>query len=51
MASDVVALLDFVGWTGKHEVNIVGISLGGMIAMSPLHAAIAYAVRVLTHLL
>lgn len=33
MASDVVALLDFVGWTGKHEVNIVGISLGGMIAM------------------
>jgi pimeloyl-ACP methyl ester carboxylesterase len=32
MAEDVVALLDYVGWTGEREVHVVGISLGGMIA-------------------
>ncbi|KAF8075949.1 alpha/beta-hydrolase [Lyophyllum atratum] len=32
MAEDVIALLDFLGWTAKRELHIVGISLGGMIA-------------------
>ncbi|EIW74221.1 alpha beta-hydrolase [Coniophora puteana RWD-64-598 SS2] len=31
MARDVVALLDFVGWTEERSVNVVGISMGGMI--------------------
>ena len=32
MAEDVVALLDFVGWTQKFQMHVVGVSLGGMIA-------------------
>jgi pimeloyl-ACP methyl ester carboxylesterase len=40
MAEDVICLLDNLGWTGERELNIVGISLGGMIAqgasVSPL---------------
>lgn len=32
MAEDAIALLDHLGWTGKRELHIVGISLGGMIA-------------------
>ena len=32
MAEDVVCLLDYLGWTGERELNIIGISLGGMIA-------------------
>ena len=32
MAEDVICLLDYLGWTGERELNIVGISLGGMIA-------------------
>jgi pimeloyl-ACP methyl ester carboxylesterase len=32
MAEDVICLLDNLGWTGERELNIVGISLGGMIA-------------------
>lgn len=32
MAKDVIEVLDEVGWTGEREVNLVGISLGGMIA-------------------
>ena len=32
MAQDVVALLDYVGWTTDRSVHVVGISLGGMIA-------------------
>jgi len=32
MAEDVICLLDQLGWTGKRELHIVGISLGGMIA-------------------
>ncbi|KDQ60610.1 hypothetical protein JAAARDRAFT_31569 [Jaapia argillacea MUCL 33604] len=32
MAQDVVVLLDFIGWTDKRAIHIVGISLGGMIA-------------------
>jgi pimeloyl-ACP methyl ester carboxylesterase len=32
MAEDVIELLDHLGWTRDRELNIVGISLGGMIA-------------------
>lgn len=32
MAHDVITLLNFVGWTEKHQVHVVGVSLGGMIA-------------------
>ncbi len=32
MAKDVVELLDSLGWTGERELNIVGASMGGMIA-------------------
>lgn len=36
MAEDAIALLDHVGWTGKRELHIVGISLGGMIAQGKI---------------
>jgi hypothetical protein len=32
MAEDVIVLLDFIGWTGKCDLHVVGVSLGGMIA-------------------
>lgn len=32
MARDVIEVLDHVGWTAEREVNLMGISLGGMIA-------------------
>lgn len=32
MAEDAICLLDYLGWTGERELNVVGISLGGMIA-------------------
>ncbi|KAH9951272.1 alpha/beta-hydrolase [Amylocystis lapponica] len=32
MADDVIALLDYVGWTAEHDLHVVGVSLGGMIA-------------------
>ncbi|KAF8875328.1 Alpha/Beta hydrolase protein [Gymnopilus junonius] len=32
MAEDVICLLDYLGWTEKRQLNVVGISLGGMIA-------------------
>ena len=32
MAQDVIELLDQVGWVDERSVNLVGISLGGMIA-------------------
>jgi hypothetical protein len=32
MAEDLICLLDYIGWKEKRELNIVGISLGGMIA-------------------
>jgi len=32
MAEDVIALLDFVGWTEKRSLHLVALSLGGMIA-------------------
>lgn len=33
MADDVVALLDYVGWTSERDMHVVGVSLGGMIAL------------------
>lgn len=39
MARDVVEVLDHVGWTGERELNVVGISLGGMIAQELACAA------------
>ncbi|KAH0587043.1 hypothetical protein H2248_005864 [Termitomyces sp. 'cryptogamus'] len=32
MAEDVIALLDYLGWTKERDLHVVGISLGGMIA-------------------
>ena len=32
MAEDIISLLDNLGWTGEREINVVGLSLGGMIA-------------------
>ncbi|KAH8108127.1 alpha beta-hydrolase [Cristinia sonorae] len=32
MAEDAVVLLDYLGWTEKRGVHVVGVSLGGMIA-------------------
>ena len=32
MAQDVVALLEYIGWTSERELHVVGVSLGGMIA-------------------
>jgi hypothetical protein len=32
MAEDAIALLDYLKWTEKRELHVVGISLGGMIA-------------------
>jgi len=31
MAEDIISLLDNLGWTGEREINVVGLSLGGMI--------------------
>jgi len=32
MAKDVIEIIDELGWTAERELNIVGISMGGMIA-------------------
>ncbi|ORY01192.1 alpha/beta hydrolase-like protein [Clohesyomyces aquaticus] len=32
MAKDTLELIDAIGWTGKRELHILGISMGGMIA-------------------
>ena len=32
MAKDIVELVDHLGWTGKRELHVIGISMGGMIA-------------------
>jgi surfactin synthase thioesterase subunit len=32
MAQDIVEVLDHIGWTGKRELHVIGISMGGMIA-------------------
>ncbi|EJD05720.1 alpha/beta-hydrolase [Fomitiporia mediterranea MF3/22] len=33
MAEDAIVLLEFIGWTKKRDLHVVGTSLGGMIAM------------------
>ena len=38
MAEDVLALLEFLGWTEERSLHLVGISLGGMIAQGMLKA-------------
>lgn len=32
MAKDIVELVDQIGWSGKRELHVIGISMGGMIA-------------------
>ncbi|KAF2125678.1 alpha/beta-hydrolase [Dothidotthia symphoricarpi CBS 119687] len=32
MAKDIVEIVDHLGWTGKRELHVIGISMGGMIA-------------------
>src|SRR6266480_5998588 len=32
MAIDTLELLDHIGWTGKRQLHVIGISMGGMIA-------------------
>ena len=36
LAEDVIVLLDFLGWTEKRSLHLVGQSLGGMIAQGTL---------------
>lgn len=31
MADDLVELLDFLGWTEKRQLHVIGVSMGGMI--------------------
>ncbi len=38
MAEDAIVLLDFIGWTERRSVHVVGLSLGGMIAQGALIA-------------
>ena len=30
MAQDVLELCDHIGWSGAHELHVVGVSMGGM---------------------
>jgi len=32
MADDTLELLDHLNWTGKRELHVIGVSMGGMIA-------------------
>lgn len=43
MAKDVVELIDHLGWTGKRELHIIGISMGGMIAQELVSPSNLYA--------
>jgi pimeloyl-ACP methyl ester carboxylesterase len=48
MAEDVIVLLDFLGWTEKRSLHLVGLSLGGMIAQGALRTSIPHNVDVIT---
>ena len=43
MARDILEVIDHIGWTAERQLNVIGISMGGMIAQelvrssSPLH--------------
>ncbi|GAA99358.1 uncharacterized protein L969DRAFT_86593 [Mixia osmundae IAM 14324] len=45
MAHDIVDLLDYVGWTEKRSLHVVGVSLGGMIVE---HVALIIPERILS---
>ena len=32
MARDALELIDFVGWTSRRDLHVIGVSMGGMIA-------------------
>lgn len=32
MAKDIIEVIDHIGWTGKRELHVIGVSMGGMIA-------------------
>lgn len=34
MAGDTIHLMDHIGWVKEREVHVVGVSMGGMIALS-----------------
>jgi esterase/lipase len=36
MAEDVIVLLDYIGWTEERGIHVVGLSMGGMIALGML---------------
>jgi len=38
MAKDVIEIVDHLGWTAERELNVVGISMGGMIAQEIVSA-------------
>lgn len=42
MARDIVELLDHVGWTEERSVNVVGISMGGMIAQELVRSTVSF---------
>ena len=42
MAEDTIALLDYIGWTDKRGIHVVGISLGGMIAQGTLFVPVFF---------
>jgi pimeloyl-ACP methyl ester carboxylesterase len=42
MARDVVQVIDHLGWSGKRELHVIGISMGGMIAQELVSPAIYF---------